>query len=103
MSEVPSVPGGSAVITPTEMYREIQTIGRKVDHLSSVVDPAMTTLREDIAELKVSLAVGTQECLSDTKAMDNRVRSLEHWRWFVLGIAAIIGPLTGAVLAYVFR
>ncbi|MGH3735833.1 MAG: hypothetical protein ACRDT6_09470 [Micromonosporaceae bacterium] len=92
-------PAASVIITPTEMYREMQDIGRKVDHLASVVDPAMNTLREDITDLRRDLAVGTSQCLSDTKAMDVRVRSLEHWRWFVLGVAAIAGPAAGVVMA----
>jgi len=44
MESIPqsAIPQGSVLITPNEMYREIQAIGKKVDHLSTVVDPALT-------------------------------------------------------------
>lgn len=96
------ITAGSAVITPNQMYAEMQTIGQKVDHLASVVDPAMSMMRDDILDIKKDLAVGTAECLNDAKAMDIRVRTLEHWRWFILGIAAVVGPAGGYVLARLF-
>lgn len=66
--EQAEVPDGSVVITPTEMYREMQDIGRKVDKLSSALDPWQAEIRNEIA--------GNREKISQAKA-DQQV---EHAR-----------------------
>lgn len=88
MSAAPvELPAGSAVITPNQMYAEIQAIGRKVDHLSDVVDPALTEIRRDLA--------GEHE---RGTLLDARVRVLENWRWMMLGAASALGGVAGAIV-----
>jgi len=78
------VPPGSAIITPNQMLAELHEVGKKVDHLVSVVDPALAELRKDLGE-------------TDKRAtlLEARVRVIENWRWFVLGAAAVVGTVTG--------
>lgn len=64
-----TLPPGSVIITPTQMYVELQDMGKKLDHLASVIDPTLTTIRDDV------------------KDHEERVRSLERWRWVAFGVA----------------
>lgn len=79
MSEQPVVmlPPGSAVITPNQMYAELHEVGRKVDRLVAVVDPALAELRTEVDDL------------------NKRLRILEHWRFFVLGVSCVVGVIAG--------
>ena len=78
------IPAGSAVITPNQMLAELHDVGRKVDHLASILDPALAELRKNVVEADKTLAV-----------LDGRMRVLENWRWFVLGISAVLGTMAG--------
>ena len=78
MNTPPVLPEGAVIITPNEMYREMQDIGRKVDHLTAVIDPSLMHLQTIGAENKANI-----------QALNSRLVTLEHWRWFVLGVAAI--------------
>jgi hypothetical protein len=84
MSDYDHLPPGSAVITPNQMYGELHEIGRKLDRLTAVVDPALAELRKDLGE-------------TDRQAtlLEARLRVIENWRWFVLGMAAVIGTVAG--------
>jgi hypothetical protein len=82
------LPEGSVVITPNEMYREMQDIGRKVDHISAVIDPTLTTVQEGIAQNRERVA-----------KLEGQVAALQNWRWFVLGIAAIGAPAVAALVS----
>lgn len=86
-----NLPDGSVIITPNEVYREMQEIARKVDNLATIVDPALQQLRVDVTATQTS-----------AQALSLRVAALENWRWFVLGIAAVGGPFGGVVLARLF-
>jgi hypothetical protein len=96
------LPPGSVIITPNQMYAEMQDIGRKVDHLADIVDPAIAQLRTDITEVEKHVAVITAERKAAVEALDRRIRGLENWRWFVLGIAAVFGPAGGYALTVLF-
>lgn len=39
-----------------------------------------------------------EEIKNDVKVIDERVQSLEQWKWYVIGAAAIIGWLLAAVV-----
>jgi hypothetical protein len=84
MSEQVPIMPGSVVITPTKMYEEMQAIARKVDHVATILDPTLEQLRTGIDANRDRLV-----------KVDGRVTALEHWRWFVLGVAAIVGPAAG--------
>lgn len=58
MGDPMNIPQGSVIITPTDMYREMQEIGKKVDHLASVVDPAIAQLRETATENRAMIKAG---------------------------------------------
>ena len=93
-----SLPEGAVIITPNEMYREMQAIAKNVDRLATILDPSLAQLRVDLIE------TGQRIVVVDTKAaaLDNRVRVLENWRWMVLGIATVIAPAGGFLLTYLF-
>ena len=54
--EVPGVPAGSVIITPNQMYVEMREMKTEIQHLAGVIDPALTTIREDISDVKASIA-----------------------------------------------
>jgi hypothetical protein len=84
----PTLPEGAVIITPNEMYREMQDIGRKVDHLTTVMDPTLQQIQEHVAQNRERIG-----------ELHGQVRALENWRWFVLGIAAIAAPAMAAVIS----
>lgn len=94
-----AIPVGSVIITPAEMYREMQDIGRKVDRLTLVIDPALDTLRTAVTETRAHMEVMVAERRTEDAKLDGRVRALENWRWFVLGIAVVFGPVGGYALS----
>lgn len=85
------IPDGSAIITPNEMYKEMQGIAKNVDRLATILDPSLAQLRADVVEIRTAAA-----------AQESRVRALENWRWFVLGVAALVSPVAGLVLARLY-
>lgn len=54
-------------------------------------------LRDDLRELKISLAETARLRREDDGEMDGRVRALENFRWWVLGAAAAAGTLGGII------
>jgi len=81
MSDESTMPPGSVIITPSQMYAEIRVMSGKVDHLASVIDPALSNLREDVAAVRT---VQTDH--------ESRLRSLDKRMW----IAAILAAASGA-------
>lgn len=98
-----SLPEGSVIITPNEMYKEMQEIGRKVDHLTSVVDPSLLHIQAAIADNKNSIAVIKAEREVAVAGLDLRITALEHWRWFVLGVAAIVAALIPTLITMILN
>lgn len=86
-----SLPDGAVIITPNEMYREMQAIAKNVDRLATILDPSLAEIRVDVVELKAK-----------AESQDGRLRTLENWRWFVLGVAGVFAPAGGFLLSYVF-
>jgi hypothetical protein len=72
---------GSAVFGPNQMFAMIQAVGTKVDHLASILDPALTTVREEISDVR-----------KDVDDHESRLRSLDKRIW----IAAVLAAGSGA-------
>jgi hypothetical protein len=53
------IPDGSVIITPAQMYQQIGDLAGAVRDLKAVVDPAMTSVRHDVADHETRLR--TQE------------------------------------------
>lgn len=86
------IPEGSVIITPTEMYSEMRSIGQKIDHLSAVMDPAVTELRGDISELK-----------AEQSTQRERLSSLDRRVYAIGAVAAALGGVAGYVLPLITR
>lgn len=84
------LPPGSVVITPNQMFDEMRAIHDEVRNLAGKVDPALAEMRGDIGELK-----------SDRKALELRIRALENWRWFVLGISSVAALVASAGVSWI--
>lgn len=85
-----TMPPGSVVITPTQMYAEIRVMSGKIDHLANVIDPALAGLRDDIGAV-------------DNKVKDHeaRLRSIEKRLWLMAGAATAAGAGIAQVIAQV--
>ena len=86
------MPPGSVIITPTQMYAEIRVMSGKVDHLASILDPALSTIRGDLAD---SIATRKAEFVAVRVVQADhefRLRSLDKRVW----IAAVIAAASGA-------
>jgi len=87
---VGAMPAGSVVITPTDMYAEIRTMGRQIDHLADVLDPAITDIREDIRDVRTVAA-----------DHEGRIRTIEQQMWRWVGMAAVCALVVSAAVAYI--
>lgn len=67
-----SIPDGSVIITPTEMYRELRATHDEV----KAIGPVLTALVE-----KVDDKIGDHE---------DRIRALERGRWYYAGGVAVL-------------
>lgn len=79
-----SIPEGSIVITPTEMYNEVRD-------LTGAVRELVATDKADAKE-RAALTVKVE-------AIDVRLTALEKKVWFVAGICAAVGGTVGSALA----
>lgn len=79
-----TMPPGSVVITPAQMYAEVRVMGQKLDHLVAVVDPAFSTIRDDITQVR-----------STIDDHESRLRSMDKRLW----AAAVIAAGSGAGIA----
>lgn len=89
------MPAGSVVITPTQMYAEMRRMGEKLDHLASVLDPALTTIRQDMATTAAQGLLRDGEIRQVQNDHESRLRSLDKRIW----VAAVLAASTGAGLA----
>lgn len=81
----PLFPQGSVIITPTKMYEEMQDISKKVDHLTSVVDPAIANLRQDVAANA-----------SQISAHDTSINSIQNQLAWLKGIGSVVALLVSS-------
>jgi hypothetical protein len=80
-----TMPPGSVVVTPGDMYAEIRDMGKKLDHLASVVDPAFADIRSDMSD------------------HESRIRGLERRVWALAAVAAGSGAGLSQVLPLLTR
>lgn len=77
------IPDGSVIVTPTEMYAEIRAANQKIDHLATLLDPAVQDIRHDVAD------------------HETRIRSLEHRVWRAAGMATVAASVIALAVEYV--
>lgn len=79
------VPEGSVVITPREMYAEIEGTRKAVERLVATIDPTLAEIRGDVAAVKQ-----TTDTLTTTQNSNGtRITTLEVYlkaAWAVLGL-----------------
>lgn len=82
-----SVPPGSVIITPYQMYEEIRSLNNEVRHVATLIDPALAELRGDVADNKSDIKAHTVRM--DT--FNDRIHSINAKLWFVGGVATTAG------------
>ena len=82
--EYGAMPPGSVIITPAQMYSEIRIMSEKVDKLATVVDPALSTIREDLGGVRIVQA-----------DHESRLRAIDRRLW----LAAVVAAASGAGIA----
>lgn len=64
-------------------------MGELTDHdLLIRMDERTAAMHEDIQEVKVDLRSVKQEVNGKFKQMGRRIRVLENWRWYTMGVIA---------------
>ncbi len=86
------IPDGSVVITPTEVYREMQATHQAVQNVSTKLDTAL-----DATERRLTALDGPDGVVRDHEV---RLRAVERKTWAAAGIASVLsaGVAVGATL-----
>lgn len=93
------VPPGSAVITPAEMYREMQATHLAVTDMRGELREVMKVIPDHEERLRVLEQRETGgEVVEEVQDHEARLRSLERARWLIAGFAAGGGGLVGSVV-----
>lgn len=74
-----TIPAGSVVITPVQMYEEMRKTHEAVERIEAKLDPAMARMDDH----------------------EQRLRLLERFQWKATGIALSVGALAGIASGYV--
>jgi phage shock protein A len=90
----PIIPEGSVIITPGQMYSEMQQMRSAVEKLANTVDPALANVRRDLADLVAREATDVRDLTTLVQTALSRVTVLETkllaaWAVIVLLVAAI--------------
>lgn len=92
------IPDGSVVITPAQMYAEIQETRKSVDRLVTTVDPALSDLRADVARGQMSI----DTLFSARNNHGNRLTAIEtklNAAWAVITLLLVALGVVAAFLA----
>lgn len=83
------------IITPAQQYAELRALTVAVNDLSSKVDPALVTIREDVIEVRGHV----NDLRADVKAHVAEIRAemsgLQKWRWMLTGALVLLSSLVG--------
>jgi hypothetical protein len=71
------IPPGSVVITPTELYKEMQGIDQKLDEVRVDLKPVLAAIPDH----------------------ESRLRALERRMWIASGVAAVLGGGLGKMIS----
>ena len=87
------VPTGSVVVTPEMMYVTLSEVVRKVDHIETLLNPALDIIREDAKIAKAE----TQKTLDDH---ETRLRAVEKMSWKVLGASSVVSTALALLVVW---
>ncbi len=83
------------IITPAQQYAELRALTVAVNDLSSKVDPALVTIREDVLEVRGHV----NDLRADVKTHVAEIRAemsgLQKWRWMLTGALVLLSSLVG--------
>lgn len=83
----------SRITTQTrEIMDKLETMGAKIDDRMKLAAEQSTAQHNEIKK----------EIQNDIKQIENRLTSLEQWKWYVLGGAAVIGYILHTVIPKIF-
>lgn len=84
----------SAIITPNMMYASITELSSKVQHLTSVMDPALSEIRTDIADVRADIAKNEGRI----EVLTVRMHTLSNRVFLQTGAAAVAGAIGGYII-----
>lgn len=90
------IPDGSVVITPRQMYDELQMTRKAVERLTNTVDPALTDLRADVG--RVETRIDSVEDRQDKhgnrlSVLETKLRVLAGVLGTAIAAAAVVVPI----------
>src|SRR3546814_8406037 len=74
----PFIPDGSVIITPAQMYGEMQAMRTSLEHLTATLDPFTVDVRKDIADHEARIRSIERRLWAQTGASGVLARSEEH-------------------------
>lgn len=90
------IPDGAVIITPRQMYDELQATRQAVERLTNTVDPAITDLRGEVVQARADVAT----LFSSRNSTDTRVTIVEtKLKVIAWLLGVIVLPGIGAVSA----
>jgi hypothetical protein len=99
------IPEGSVIITPVEVYREMQNMSHAIQGISTKLDVALTDNNRRVETLEKDSAAQDQQLrrLNDTPQRiedhEGRIRGLERWKWGVGGTVTLVSSGAAALVA----
>jgi DNA repair ATPase RecN len=90
-----SIPDGSVIITPLQMYQEQQEMNKTLSGVSNKIDSVVTKLdhyQEDQAA-RLDKIDGKDGALVKH---DARITTLEKWRWKAAGVSSVVSAVGAA-------
>ena len=112
------IPVGAIVITPEMMYATLTDVVKKVDHIETLLNPALNEIRNDVknnkteidrsmidhkVEVGKALVEHKVELSKTTDDHESRIRSLEKMSWKIAGASGVISLLASLVVVWLGR
>jgi len=83
------------IITPAQQYAELRALTVAVNDLSSKVDPALVTIREDVIEVRGHVVDVRADLKAHVAELRAEMSGLQKWRWMMSGALILLSSLVG--------
>ena len=97
------LPEGAIIVTPTDMYRQLQELAKDVHHITTLLDPSLANLHKEIAEAKSITKTLDIEMNKKVDDHEKRIRITERLIWKAAGATGLVSVLIGFAIAWMSK